>query len=262
MKANRQLAKKKCPASEKTRKLSSCKAGVHCVSANKEAWNFLPFLWLSIKVVSSNGVTRNFPLCMGIWHSPSTPPLRNLEMSKHVKMDSMDSDSNIGGSVKQTESCSNFLSNGIKRQMSNSSDTSDADECQRKPRRPKLRQRPTWQVSLPSCKHHYEEDTLDDDRLFDSNKTISACSKIVSAVEDGFASSNESESGLADLPHPYLPYINKATNDWQSPLSQDTENKQLSTFSVDSDCSDHTEINAAVMNEEAEDQTHRFGVQL
>ena len=53
-------------------------------------------------------------------------------------------------------------------------------------------------------------------------------------------------------------YINEAINDWRSPSSQiqkDTENEQLSTFSVDSDCSGHTEINAAVVNKEAEDQT-------
>lgn len=115
---------------------------------------------------------------------------------------------------------------------------------------------------LPSRKHHYEEDTSDDDGLFDSNKTISACSKIFSAAEDGFASSNESESGLADLPlpdGPYLPYIslNEATNDLRSPSSQDTD-EQLSSFSVDSDCSDHTEINAVVVNEEAEDQAHIY----
>ena len=178
----------------------------------------------------------------------------------------MDSDSDVGESVlvKQTESCSNFLSNGIKRQMSNSSDSSDADRCQRKTRRPKLRRRPTRQVQvrLPSRKHRYEEDTSDDDGLFDSNKTISACSKIVSAAEDGFASSNESESGLADLPlpdGPYLPYIslNEATNDLRSPSSEDTD-EQLSSFSVDSDCSDHTEINAVVVNEEAEDQAHIY----
>ena len=143
--------------------------------------------------------------------------------------------------------------------------TSDADGCQKKTRRPKLRRRPTRQaqVRLPLRKHRYEEDgTSDDDscdeRLCDSKKTISACSKIVSAAEDGFASSNESESGLADLPRPYLPYINEATNDLRSPSSQDRENEQLSTFSLDSDCSDHTEINAAVVNEEAEDQAHIY----
>lgn len=181
-------------------------------------------------------------------------------------MDSMDLDSNVGKSVKQTESCSYFLSNGIKGQLSKSSDTSDADGCQRKTRQPKLRRRPTGQVQvrLPSCtKHRYEEDgNLDDDsgddRLLDLNKTISACSKIVSAADDGFASSNESENGLADLPHLYLPYINKATNDLLSPSSQDTENEQLSTFSLDSDYSDHREINAAVLNEEAEDQGHIY----
>ena len=62
-------------------------------------------------------------------------------------------------------------------------------------------------MRLPSCKYHYEEDTSDDYALFDSIKTVSDCSKIVSAVKDGFASSNESKSGLADLPHPYVPYI-------------------------------------------------------
>ena len=115
----------------------------------------------------------------------------------------MDSDSDVGELIEHQESCSN----GIKRQISNSSDTSDADGCQRKTRRPKLRRRPTRQVRLPSCKHHYEEDTSDDDGLFDSIKTVSDCSKIVSAAKDGFASSNESESGLADLPRPYVPYI-------------------------------------------------------
>ena len=55
-----------------------------------------------------------------------------------------------------------------------------------------------------------------------------------------------------------MPYINKATNDWGSPLSHETENEQLCTFSVDSDCSGHTEINAAVVNEEAEDQTRAY----
>ena len=166
----------------------------------------------------------------------------------------MDSDSDVGELIEHQESCSN----GIKRQISNSSDTSDADGCQRKTRRPKLRRRPTRQVRLPSCKHRYEEDTSDDDGLFDSIKTVSDCSKIVSAAKDGFASSNESESGLADLPRPYVPYINEATNDWRSPSSQDTENEQLSTFSVDSDCSGHTEINAAVVNEETEDQTRAY----
>ena len=92
-------------------------------------------------------------------------------------------------------------------------------------------------MRLPSCKHCYEEDTSDDEGLFDSIKTVSDCSKIVSAAKDGFASSNESESGFTDLPRPYVPYINEATNDWRSPSSQDTENEQLSTFSVDSDCS-------------------------
>ena len=166
----------------------------------------------------------------------------------------MDSDSDVGELIEHQESCSN----GIKRQISNSSDTSDADGCQRKTRRPKLRRRPTRQVRLPSCKHRYEEDTSDDGGLFDSIKTVSDCSKIVSAAKDGFASSNESESGLADLPRPYVPYINEATNDWRSPSSQDTENEQLSTFSVDSDCSGHTEINAAVVNEETEDQTRAY----
>ena len=113
-------------------------------------------------------------------------------------------------------------------------------------------------MRLPSCKHRCEEDPSDDDRLFDSIKAISACSKIVSAAEVGFASSNESKSGLADLPHPYVPYINEATNDWRSPSSQDTENEQLSTISVDSDCSGHTEINSVVVNEEAEDQTRAY----
>lgn len=55
-----------------------------------------------------------------------------------------------------------------------------------------------------------------------------------------------------------MPYINEATNDWQSPSSQDTENEQLSSFSVDSDCSGHTEVNAAVVNEEAEDLTRAY----
>ena len=121
-----------------------------------------------------------------------------------------------------------------------------------------MRRRSTRQVRLPSYKHRYEEDTSDDDGLFkfDSIKTISACSKIVSAAEDGFASSNESESSSADLPRPnYVPYINEATNDWGSPSSHETENEQLCTFSVDSDYSGRTEINAAVVNEEAEDQT-------
>ena len=122
-----------------------------------------------------------------------------------------------------------------------------------------MRRRPIRQVRLPTYKR-YEEDTSDDDGLFkfDSIKTISACSKIVSAAEDGFASSNESESGSADLPRPYVPYINEATNDWGSPLSHETENEQLCTFSVDSDYSGHTEINAAVVNEEAEDQTRAY----
>lgn len=52
---------------------------------------------------------------------------------KHYKK--MDSDRDVGGSVKQTESCSN----GFKRQILNSSDTSDADGYQRETRRPKLR---------------------------------------------------------------------------------------------------------------------------
>ena len=116
-------------------------------------------------------------------------------------------------------------------------------------------------MRLPSYKHRYEEDTSDDDGLFkfDSIKTISACSKIVSAAEDGFASSNESESSSADLPRPnYVPYINEATNDWGSPSSHEAENEQLCTFSVDSDYSGRTEINAAVVNEEAEDQTRAY----
>ena len=55
-----------------------------------------------------------------------------------------------------------------------------------------------------------------------------------------------------------MPYINEATNDWGSPSSHETENEQLCTFSVDSDYSGHTEINAAVVNEEAEDQTRAY----
>ena len=55
-----------------------------------------------------------------------------------------------------------------------------------------------------------------------------------------------------------MPYINEATNDWQSPSSQDAENEQLSCFLVDSDCSGHTEVNAAVLNEEAEDLTRTY----
>lgn len=172
-------------------------------------------------------------------------------------MDSDDEDS-FGGCIKQTESCNNSLSNEIERKFSNSSDTSDADECQSKTRRPKLRRRPTRQVRFPSCKHRDKEDSSDDDRLFDSNKTISACSKIVLASKDGFTSSNESESGLADLPRPYLPHVNEMTSDRRSPPSHDTDNEQLSTFSVDDDCGDHTEINAAVVNEKAEDETHIY----
>ena len=196
------MAKKKCPASEKKnnkKTLGPQGWDTSCISsANKQAWNFPPFFWLSIKVVSSNGVTTNFPLCMRSWHCSSSNP-RNVKTSE----DGMDSDSDVGELIELQESCSN----GIKWQISNSSDTSDADGCQRKTRRPKLRRRPTRKVRLPSCKHHYEEDTSDDDGLFDSIKTVSDCSKIVSAAKDGFASSNESESGLADLPRPYVPYI-------------------------------------------------------
>jgi len=74
----------------------------------------------------------------------------------------MDSDSDVDDSIEHQES----YSNGIKRQISNSSDTSNADGCQRKTRGPKLWQGST-QVCLLSCKHCYEEDTSDDDRLFD-----------------------------------------------------------------------------------------------
>lgn len=79
----------------------------------------------------------------------------------------MDSDSDVGESVKQTESCSNFLSNGIKRQLSNSS---DADGCHRKTRWPKLRRRPTGQVQIrlhSLTKHRYEEDGTSDDDSYD-----------------------------------------------------------------------------------------------
>lgn len=196
-------------------------------------------------------MTTKLPLCARSWHFPSSDP-RNVK----TREAGMDLDSDVGESIAHQESCNN----GIKRQISNSSDTSDADGCQRKTRRPKVRRRPIRQVRLPSYKHHYEEDTSDDDGLFkfDSIKTISACSKIVSAAEDGFASSNESESGSADLPRPYVPYINEASNDWGSPSSHETENEQLCTFSVDSDYSGHTEISAAVVNEEAEDQTRAY----
>lgn len=210
-----------------------------------------PAFVLAVNQISSNGVTTKLPLCARSWHFPSSDP-RNVQ----TREARMDSDSDVGESVAHQESCSNE----IKRQISNSSDTSDADGCQRKTRRPKVRRRPTRYVRLPSYKHRYEEDTSDDDGLFkfDSIKTISPCSKIVSAAEDGFASSNESESGSADLPSPYVPYINEATNDWGSPSSQETENELLYTLSVDSDCSGRTEINAAFVNEEAEDQTRAY----
>ena len=190
---------------------------------------------VNIKVVSSNRVNKKFP---PLAFPLDTTPYKRT--SKRKNRDSMDSDSDVGGSINQTEPCSSFLSNGIKRQMSNSSDTSDADGCQSKTRRPKLRRRPTRQIRLPSCKHRYEEDTSDDDGFFDSKRTVSACKKIASVTKDGFTSSNESES------------------DRRSRSSQDSENEQLSIFSVDSDCGDHTEINAAVVNEEAEDAAHIY----
>ena len=79
------MAKKKCPASEKKnnkKTLGPQGWDTSCISsANKQAWNFPPFFWLSIKVVSSDGVTTNFPLCTRSWHCSSSDP-RNVKTSE------------------------------------------------------------------------------------------------------------------------------------------------------------------------------------
>ena len=62
--------------------------------------------------------------------------------------------------------------------------------------------------------------------------------------------SKESESGLAD--HPSL--CTNAQNVCFASF-QDTDNEQLSTFAANSDCSDEREINAALVNGEAECET-------
>ena len=66
----------------------------------------------------------------------------------------------------------------------------------------KLRQRPTWPqpAVLPLCKDSNYEDFSVDDIPFDSNKTTSTCSKLTLGAKDMSTSSNDSESGLVDLP--------------------------------------------------------------
>ena len=117
-----------------------------------------------------------------------------------------------------------------------------------------MRRRPTRsrQAILPSHKHRSEEESSDDDNPVDSNNTTSVCGKKVLGTKDVSTSSNESESGSADLPHACT---SEMTTIVCFPSFQDTDNEQLSTFTADSDCSDEREINPALVNEEAEDET-------
>ena len=222
--------------------------GARRLSANKEHAISRLSCNCQLKVVPTNEVTTNFPLRLHA-HFPQVPSENNV---KDETMD-LDGSEDLFDISKQTE----FECCSIKRQISNSSDASDDDcskRCQRKTRWPKVRRRPTRsrQAILPLRKHRSEEESLDDDNPVDSNNTTSVCGKKVLGTKDVSSSSNESESGSADLPHVCT---NETTTIVCFPSFQDTDNEQLSTFAADSDCSDEREINPALVNEEAEDET-------
>ena len=218
------------------------------LSANKEHAISRLSCNCQLKVVPTKEVTTNFPLRLHAGF-PQVPS------ENDVKDETMDSDGSedLFDISKQTE----FECCSIKRQISNSSDASDDDcskRCQRKTRRPKVRRRPTRsrQVILPSRKHHSKEESSEDDNPVDSNNTTSVCGKKVLGAKDVSTSSSESKSGSADLPHACT---NETTTVVCFPSFQDTDNEQLSTFAADRDCSDKREINPALVNEEAEDET-------
>ena len=71
---------------------------------------------------------------------------------------------------------------------------------------------------------------MDDDNPVDSNNTTSVCGKKVLGAKDVSTSSNESESGSADLPHACT---NETTTVVCFPSFQDTDNEQLSTFAAE-----------------------------
>ena len=222
--------------------------GARRLSANKEHAISRLSCNCQLKVVPTNEVTTNFPLRLHA-HFPQVPSENDM---KDETMD-LDSSEDLFDISKQTE----FECCSIKRQISNSSDASDDDcskRCQRKTRQPKVKRRPTRsrQVILPSRKHRSEEESSDDDNPVDSNNTTSVCGKKVLGTKDVSTSSNESESGSADLPHACT---SEMTTIVCFPSFQDTDNEQLSTFTADSDCSDEREINPALVNEEAEDET-------
>ena len=224
--------------------------GAHFLSANKEHAISCLSCNCQLKVLLTNEVTTNFPLRLHA-HFPQVPSENDM---KDETMD-LDGSEDLFNISKQTEfECC------IKRQISNSSDASDDDcskRCQRKTRRLKVKRRPTRsrQVILPSRKHRSEEESSDDDNPVYSNttnNTTSVCGKKVLGTKDMSLSSNESKSGSADLPHACT---NETTTVVCFPSFQDTDNEQLSTFAADSDCSDEREINPALVNEEAEDET-------
>ncbi|KAJ7321182.1 hypothetical protein OS493_035355 [Desmophyllum pertusum] len=159
---------------------------------------------------------------------------------------STDSEAEFDGS-EQTESCCH---NGVKRRVSNSSDSSVGKCTKRYTRRPKhRRRRPTRELLLHSDNDRDEEDSSDDS-LTDSNTSSSVRSKIVSRSKYKSTSSNESESGLEDLPR--AP-INDGF-DVFSQSSHDAGDEHLSTVSAGEDFATESETNPAAVDTEAEDQ--------
>ena len=90
---------------------------------------------------------------MHSWHPPSTPPLAILKRSKHVKMEWIRAATSVN--QEHQESCSN----GIKHRFQTAATLAML----------------IAKIDMTSVS---SLDTLDDDRLFDSMETISACSKI------------------------------------------------------------------------------------